>query len=208
MHAYICDLRELPYSEQLHWVGFNEAPKAHISERAYINDFRGEFVDTLSPLEKVLSVIRRWHSEKVLWWQLRDEALLSRVNVPYSPSRDEWAESFMDLAKLVSEGFDTKYIRGAVSSLGVSFDATDQSIALLEKLCRKTNDLGRDSKFFGLRAVQRVRSKVKGHSGSSEALEIRREALAQHGSFAAHFEHACEQVSIDLRIIERGCAPK
>ena len=27
VHAYICDLRALPYSEQLHWLSLNEEPK-------------------------------------------------------------------------------------------------------------------------------------------------------------------------------------
>ncbi|MGH2397971.1 MAG: hypothetical protein ACRDFW_13560, partial [bacterium] len=44
LHAYICYLRRLPYEEQLHWLSFNEPPKASISERAVINDFQGEFV--------------------------------------------------------------------------------------------------------------------------------------------------------------------
>jgi hypothetical protein len=46
VHAYICDLRNLPYSEQLHWLGYNEEPKAPISERALVNDFKGEIFNS------------------------------------------------------------------------------------------------------------------------------------------------------------------
>ena len=36
VHAYICYLRNLPYSEQLHWASFNEEPKSkNIVARRY-----------------------------------------------------------------------------------------------------------------------------------------------------------------------------
>ncbi|MFO7557695.1 MAG: hypothetical protein R6X10_02605, partial [Desulfobacterales bacterium] len=42
---------------------------------------------------------------------LRDEKLLESVNTPLTASRDEWAEAYMELAKLIIEGFETKAIR-------------------------------------------------------------------------------------------------
>ncbi len=42
IHAYICDLRNLPYQEQLHWLSFNEEPKADISQSAFTHDFEGK----------------------------------------------------------------------------------------------------------------------------------------------------------------------
>src|SRR5262245_24487661 len=116
VHAYICYLRRLPYAEQLHWLSCNEPPKAGVSERALISDFKGECVSFMEPLQRVLSVIRRWHADKVVWWMLRDERLIERVNTPLTASRDEWAEAFMDLAKLVVEGFETKPIRAKLRS--------------------------------------------------------------------------------------------
>jgi hypothetical protein len=70
----------------------------------------------MEPLQRVLSIVRRWHHDKVAWWTLRDEKLLERVNTPLSASRDEWAEAFMDLAKLVVEGFETKPIRAKLDT--------------------------------------------------------------------------------------------
>jgi len=65
VHAYICYLRSLPYEEQLHWLSFNEPPKAGISERAVINDFQGKFVSFVQPLRKVLYIVHRWRDDKV-----------------------------------------------------------------------------------------------------------------------------------------------
>lgn len=204
VHAYICYLRHLPYSEQLHWLSFNEPPKASISKRAVINDFKGEFVTFMEPLRKTLSIIRRWHDDKVVWWTLRDEKLLERVNTPLTASRDEWAEAFMDLAKLVIEGFATKPIRSKLDTAQVAYAKEDKTIALLEKLLNngdsKSDEL---QKLIGLRTVQLLRSKAKGHVGGSEAEQLAQNALMEHETFANHFRHVCTQVADELETIEK-----
>lgn len=86
IHAYICYLRRLPYTEQLHWLSFSEKPKESISQRAFINDFQGEFLTFMEPLRKLLTIARRWHDDYVSWWTLRDDKLLERVNTPLTAS--------------------------------------------------------------------------------------------------------------------------
>jgi hypothetical protein len=202
VHAYICDLRNLPYTEQLHWLSFNEAPKGGISERAYINDFEGQFTKTMKPLEKVVSILQDWDKRAVPWWTLRGPDLLDRVTVPYSPSRDEWAESFLDLSKLVNEGFEVKAIRKKLDAVGAAYDdKKDQSIVLMEKL---RDHLGGAPQGYlaGLRIAQKIRSKVKGHSGGGEALAITQQALEAHETFSRHFEAVCDQIATELTAIE------
>ena len=201
--AYICYLRRLPYEEQLHWLSFNERPKASISERAITNDFHGEFVNFVQPLQKVLSITRRWHDDKVVWWTLRDEKLLEHVNTPLTASRDEWAESFMDLAKLVIEGFETKIIRARLDVARVPYGKEDKTIVLLEKLLSKADSTVESQKLVGLRKVQLLRSKAKGHAGGSEAQQLAQDALMEHETFANHFQHVCAQVAEELETIER-----
>ena len=41
VHAYISDLRKIPFNEQYYWRTFNENPKATVSERARVSDFHG-----------------------------------------------------------------------------------------------------------------------------------------------------------------------
>ena len=203
VHAYIRYLRRLPYTEQLHWLSFNEHPKASISKRAVINDFEGQFVTFMEPLGKVLSVVRRWNNEKVAWWTLRDEKLLERVNTPLTDSRDEWAEAFMDLAKLVVEGFVMKSIRRKLDSVQVLYDKEDKTIALLEKLLNKGSTLGEIKQLVGLRTVQQLRSKAKGHVAGSDADQLAYDAIMEHETFANHFRHVCRQVADELETIEK-----
>lgn len=202
VHAYICYLRRLPYAEQLHWLSFNEAPKASISKRAVINDFKGEFVTFIDQLQKVLAIIRHWHDAKVAWWTLRNDRLFERVNTPLTENRNEWAEAFMDLTKLVVEGFETKFIRTKLDTAHVSYDKEkDQTIALLEKLLNKTGISGEVRQLAGLRAAQRIRSKVKGHTSGSDADQLAQDALMEHGTFTDHFRHVCTQVADELEAI-------
>lgn len=203
VHAYICYLRDLPYSEQLHWLSCNEAPKTGISQRAIINDFKGEFSHAIDPLSEVLGVIRNWRDKDVSWWTLRDEGLLERVSTPLTASRDEWSEACLDLSKLIIEGFDTKFIRTKLDAVHAAYDQEDKSITLLEKLLNRDVNVADAKQLTGLRTAQRVRSKVKGHSGGSEAAQLAQDALTQHETFAGHFKYVCKLVSAELHVIEQ-----
>lgn len=202
VHAYICDLRRLPYAEQLHWRSFNEEPKAGISERAITNDFKGEFVSFTHPLRELLDIMRRWNEEHKPWWKLRDPMLLQRASVPLTSSRDEWADSFMDLSQLVVEGFQLKFIRTKLQEIGTSYTDEEQSILLLERYCQKKQTAPTPDGFLGLRTIQKIRSKVKGHAGSSEAKQIVNDAISDHGSFRNHFTHVCDMAVTELKAIE------
>lgn len=200
LHAYICDLRALPYSEQLHWLSFNEEPKSGVSQRAIKNDFEGQFYNDQQPHQAMLSILRKWESGNYLWWKVRELGLFEKVSVPISASRDEWAEAFMDVAKLVVEGFCTKPIRKKLDELGIDYEKNDRTIALLEKLVHVSGD----TKLDGLRAVQLLRSKAKGHVGGSEAQELSTQALSEYGTYADHFQFVCSNVVSDLLAIENA----
>lgn len=202
VHAYICYLRRLPFAEQLHWLSFNEPPKASISERAVVNDFQGEWVSFVPPLRKVLSIVQRWLDSNAKWWSLRDEKLLERVNTPLTASRDEWAESYMDLAKLIVEGFEIKTIRRRLDEAQISYGKEDKTIVLLENLLT-VRTRGQIQKLDGLRTVQLLRSKAKGHAEGSEAQQLAQNALMEHETFANHFQHVCAQVADELETIEK-----
>jgi hypothetical protein len=204
VHAYICYLRRLPYPEQLYWLSFNEPPRASISERAVVNDFHGEWVSFVSPLQRVLSIMQRWRDANATWWILRNERLLESVNTPLSASRDEWAEAYMDLAKLVVEGFETKAIRAQLDALQVSYNDEDKTITLLENLLTARSG-GHFQKLEGLRTVQLLRSKAKGHAGGSEAQQLAQAALMEHETFTNHFQYVCAQVADELVKIESAC---
>jgi len=209
IHAYICDLRLLPYDEQVYWLSHNEAPKdgVGISERAFLEDFMGNWANQPSALENVLLIIRSWHLRKVRWWQLRDEKLLDRVTIPLTTSRDEWGDSLMDLAKLVVEGFEVKVLRKELDKLKIVYSEKDQSLNLLSKIVNRDRDITAVEGLVGLRTVQGLRSKVKGHATGGAAEQLAQEALNEHETYANHFRHVCTLVAADLARIEQSFSP-
>ena len=195
-------MRNLPYSEQLHWKSYNEAPKTGISKRALTTDFKGEYATFREPRAETLSILRRWQNSEVKWWTLRDDDLLQRANTPISSSKDEWAEAVMDLSKLVVEGFEIKFLRTNLVRLAEPFSQEDKSITLLEKIIVAKNPVSGPVNLSGLRSVQNIRTKVKGHAGSSDAKSIVQDVFAKHGSYAEHFRQLCALVVDDLQRVE------
>ncbi|MHB1950438.1 MAG: hypothetical protein ACYCQK_03070 [Acidiferrobacteraceae bacterium] len=110
----------------------------------------------------------------------------------------------MDLAKPVIEGFEVKAIRVRLDAAQVPYDKEDKTLVLLEKLLNKTNAAGeRDQRLVGLRTVQLLRSKAKGHSGGNKAQQLAQDALVKHETFANHFQHVCPQIADELETIEK-----
>ena len=203
IHAYICDLRSLPYAEQLHWLSFNIEPESGISERAFVNDFKGEFVSFSHPREEIMGIVRRWRDRHVDWWKLRNAELLDRANIPLTPSKDEWSDAVMDLAKLVVEGFETKPLRRRLDELSVAYDANqDRTLTMLGKLVNHDRQREGLADLPAMREAQLIRSKVKGHASGTEANEITKAALAKHGSYKDHFTDLCARIAAELLAIE------
>lgn len=205
--AYIVYLRELPYSEQQYWKVFNEEAKAGIPERSFRRDFGGVGA-TPEPLVELLIKLEEWHVAQVTWWKLRNARLLEQVNTPYSGSRDEWAQAFEDLAKLVVEGFETTAIRTRLGELLIPFSGEDRTIALLEKLLLGEQAVAKGERLSGLREAQQVRTMVAAHTFGQEAHELESQAKLQHGSFAAHFQSVCKTIIGELEHIEKAFATK
>ena len=204
VHVYICDLRSLPYREQLYWRSFNEEPKVGLSERALKNDFRNEWVEITDPLAKIKQILARWKQSGVSWWKLRDQASVGRVTRPLTSSRDEWADAFTNLAQLIIEGFEIKAIRKKLDELGISWKGDQKSLLLLERVLSGENANGCVDKLNGLRSVQRIRSKVGAHTRGTEADALAISAIQEHGSYAAHFDSVCRSIASELEHIERA----
>ena len=204
VHTYIRYLRELPYKEQQYWLGFNEEPKAWLSDRAIETDVLGEFPSTVDPLQQVLIIVRQWNHSSVTWWNLRDSRLINRVSIPHTTSRDEWAQAFSDLSKLVIEGFSTKWIRAKLRETRIAFETKDKSLSLIEKFLVGQKVLGHGDRLSGLREANDIRSKISAHSGGKDAETMANRALQEHDTYAAHFESVCKTVTDELKLIEQA----
>ena len=203
VHAYICYLRDLPYNEQMYWRSFNEAPEDSISRRAFEHDIMGEWSSIPDPLSDLLSAVEQWHHRCVRWWKLRDINLLNHITTPHTMSRDEWSQAFMNLSQLVIEGFVPQEIKHELDSESVAYN-TEGSLILLEMLLVAKSLLPKHKKLEGLKATNLIRTKVRAHSGSTQAKTLADDALRSHGTFANHFRYVCGIIAKELHLIEQA----
>ena len=201
VHAYICDLRHLPFSEQQYWASFNEPRKAGISERALASDFLVKPFPNQGPAAPVLAIVGRWEQSSLDWWRLRDPRLPGLVNAPLTGSEDDWADAVLNLSKLVIEGFVTKALRARLRERSVDFGKHERSIVLLERLLAATAG-DREFRLSGLREVQKIRTQAKAHSGGTEGATLGKAAAREYGGYAAHFAVLCRKVAKELEKIE------
>ena len=148
VHAYIGDLADLPYDEQLYWKSFNERPKADISERAIQTDILGQFPTTVDHLENLKNIVVELDKRPPAWWKRRGGDLMNAVQVPVNDSASEWGSEILALDQLVVEGFQLQPLREIIKSNDGKFKAGWRSFKLIEVslvLMGRTEDQAKDA---------------------------------------------------------------
>lgn len=201
--VYICDLRFLPYEEQMHWAIYNEDPIAGLSDRTITTDFLGEWPDTMTPREMLVDGIQRWQRLDLEWWRWRqDDPPDRKVVVPRIGSRDEWASVLVDLHVAVIEGFEVKELQQMLRAEGVKVDRQWRSIALLERIVRARSTLGEDWKLTAFQELNDGRRFSGVHFRGSQSKDYVHRILQEHETYSAHFEHLCRGLASDMTLIE------
>lgn len=205
VHTYLRYLRRLPYQEQLYWKAHNEIPKGPISRRAFEGDFEGRWTQESDPLQDLKRLLNRWHRRSTPWWSLRSDRLPEKVNYPATTSADEWANEILILDQLVIEGFEERWLRNRARELGAAPEPGMRSLKLLEGCLVALGFDGERARSLTqpLHEIHTLRSKVRGHA-TGEALEIKQEVLAKHGSFRAHFRAMCSSCLSSLQMISEA----
>ncbi len=199
VHTYIIYLRSLPYEEQLYWKAYNEHPKGPISKRAYKTDFQGVWDFEYDPLNSLKAAARELIHQQVLWWTARSEKL---PHYPVTSSPDEWLNEILVLDQLLIEGFEEKWLRKKVQSLGRTPDPAFGSLKLVEEcLIALGFEEDRARKITApLHEVHNLR-KLKAHASGQEATKIKQKLLAKHGSYKEQFRALCSECDDAVRTV-------
>lgn len=107
----------------------------------------------------------------------------------------------MSLAKLVVEGFAITAIRERLDKSGIAYEQKEQSITLLERLTNEGAESTERQRLTGLRTVQLIRTKAKGHATGREVETLVQEVLGEHEGFTNHFKHVCVTLALELQMI-------
>jgi len=103
----------------------------------------------------------------------------------------------------LAEGFETKWLRKKASELNRTPDHKLQSLKLVEE-CLMGIGFEEDHArkiTAPMHQLHYLRSKLKGHASGEEATAIRKQALANHGSYGKHFRALCAECDEALRTI-------
>lgn len=195
IHAYLCDLNKLPYSEQLYWKSFNEFPKETISNRAFQSDFLAQWSTTPDPLGNLRRRLEELAASETAWWKLKDRRLLERVHYPVTTSQKEWSDELLALNHLVIEGINREYFKARLETSGAKVDPQWGSITLVDKVleCASVNAEKRTAIVDPLKHLQLLRNKMKGHAEGSLANKIRDELIQEFGDLRVHFRKLAER---------------
>jgi len=194
VHAYIWDLSNLPYDEQLYWKAFNEWPKAPISERAHRTDIEGDWYTEYQPLDALKRKIRTLDKRKPAWWNPRGEELIDSVLAPTTDSPKEWGDEVMALDQCLVEGFLDKPLRKMVEEIGRDLEPNWRSLKLLYEILVGTSITAEDAKqiLAPMRKLHELRNEIRGHATNEKKAVAIREARTTHGNFRSHFFHLAE----------------
>ena len=204
VHAYICDLRDLPYEEQLYWKAHNEAPKGPISKRAFTADFEGSWKMDYDPLVSLKERLREWNRNSFPWWTLRNENLLDQVHYPVTSSADEWANEMLQLDQLVVEGVEKQWLKQQALILGRTPDIKIGSLKFIEECLVGIGFEVEDARqiISPFSELHLLRSKLKGHASGEEAVKIKQETIAKYGNYKKHFRSLCAAIDKELKTLQ------
>ena len=204
IQTYLKDLRDLPYSEQLYWRSFNENPKAGISKRAYLVDFKGEFYEEPDNLRDLKVVLWELPRTGVQWFRLHDPALVTQIHYPLTDANRSWGNVLDLLSKVVVEGLKGSFFKAKVKEGRVKGDSRWASVRWLQE-AMKADDI--DNEVINevvrpLYELRELRNKLSAHSEGSEAAKLRSRLRKQHTSPYQHIEYLCGQLLRTLQTLQ------
>ncbi len=200
VYVFLRHLSYLPGEEQRHWKEYNEKPEARMFRHVFKRFVRGEPYSHYSPLASLKNNLQ---SLKCEWWKIRSPEATSRAQYPVTGSNDEWRDEILHLDQLLVEGFEEKWLRRKAKKLGRDPKQEDRSLNLLEE-CLTGLGFEEDhtsSIVSPLREVRYLRNKLKGHVLRKDAEELKKKAVAEHGSYLKQYKNLaaeCDEAVLTL----------
>jgi len=201
VHAYIGDLANLPYKQQLYWQSFNEWPRGSISTRAYTSDILGEWTTEYDALWSLKRKIQSLDKAAPPWWNPRGDAVAGAVRYPATDSPKEWADEVMALDQLLVEGFATRALQDVAQVLCRELEPNNWgSLKLLHEVLV---GIGMNESIVKpcldpMSRLHRLRTEIKGHATVSKKRAAESDARARHGNFRAHFTNLATECDMAL----------
>ncbi len=201
--AWLGDLgRDMPYSEQQHWLVHNIQPKGGVSPNFFQQQLMAQFTNSKQP-EHMFR--QQYHNlqkacEKHLGWQLLlplsegDEHHFGRLRTSPSNEQHVFDELVLSLTKILIDSLNEK----ALNKLIPDSDRKENTkgITRLEYVL-KTCDVGDEDYIFFLRKLQNLRSSGSAHRKGKKYRKALQDFDIEHQSLQMVFRKILIQ-SVDL----------
>jgi len=190
VHAYIGDLAQLPFEEQLYWRSFNEWPKGDIAKRALQNDILGKFSTEDHPLARIRGMVELLNRKAPAWWAPREDDIIDKVLGCASDSIEEWGSEILALDQMINEGFRVTGLRTIVEDRGGTYQKEWRSLNLLEAIAvasERTEEQAKEM-IAPLKELHNLRNLTKAHSSSSRKRMEASRARRKYGTLRDHFQ--------------------
>ena len=203
--ALIEDLRYLPRRELEHWKQYNEAPRSPVTEADLRLTFFGELPENPEPLPQIRLILTDWVRVGCWWWMLREDGALERLTPPILGTRKAWGEAIVALDNVITQGFNEATLTAYLDQDGGKTKQKGGSIRLLEEILALVPSGETPVQLGAIRKLRNLRNRIGIAHPTPDGGFARSDAeLARHGSYAAAYEHLCQDIVKDLRQIEQA----
>ena len=176
----LCDLRLLPYTEQLHWRVHNILPEGGVSEPFFRRNVQGEWASSDQPdlLFKQHYELLQGACDECLGWQLLkrlapgDEYRLKRIRVPSTDEQCLFDDLVGDLQTVLIESLDVKSLKKLLPSASRAQLKSSGSIALLKEILSSRVGKASNLSVVFLGKLQQLRSKGSSHRKGTDYQKI------------------------------------
>ncbi len=191
--AWLGDLGNLSYEEQLHWRAHNISPEGGVSETYYKSQIEAQFTDSVRP-EHLFK--QRYHDlrkacDECLGWQLLlpldadDEHHLQCVRIPATDEQRDFDELVLGLTKILIDSLNEKHLNKLIPAEQRA-DLND-GIARLEAALSACGVEDAVNQILFLRKLQNLRSSGAAHRKGSNYRKIAKDFGVESQSLRSVF---------------------
>lgn len=213
VHAWLVDIGKIPYDEQQHLKLYNEAPRptitnfdqepeqilASVIEKGFYEaEIKGSWDYTQRPISLLKGTLRQLDESQCPWWKKSTSDCIDKINYPIAKSfndSEDWGREIQQLHGLLVEGLQESWLKSKAQELQLDIEDVKGLLNLLEECLTGLGYQDAEEIVAPLRYLKKLRNKVSPahpqikEAHKQEAARLKREALAEYGSYWKHYDH-------------------
>ena len=214
--VFLCDLRHLPYTEQLHWRAHNILPEGGISKTFYERMVEGKWANSDQPdiLFKQSYEQLQKACDECLGWQLlkplssEDDYRFQRLRVPVNNEQSHFDDLVQDLQTILVESINVKPLKRPLPAAEKADLKCKGSIEILKTALNFHSVKDADHRVSFLQKLQALRSEGSSHRKGRGYQKIANyfgvDSLGHQEAFAEILKQALDTIDFFTSVVHSG----